>query len=136
MENEPFRLYMRDVAYRAYNDAVANAGQYQAWYREYREPAYIEKGYSELDWILTEKSLLRIQVSPTAIEISTFMRDTIVRVSRYYIIVQNKDNYENVLNRVVVKFANGEACELMRPLEEIVHNEKSTGFTDLVGLLG
>ena len=136
MEQEPFRLYMREVAYRAYSEAVTNAGQFQAWYREYREPALIEKGYSELDWVLTEKALLRIQISPTSIEISTFMRDTIVRVSRYYIIVQNKDHYENVLNRVVVKFNNGEACELMRPMDEIINDEKMGGFSILVGMLG
>jgi len=136
MENEPFRLYMREVAYQAYVEAVSNAGQYQAWYREYREPAYIEKGYSELDWILTEKSLLKIQISPTSIEISTFMRDTIVRVSRYYIIMQNQDCYRKALNRVVVKFANGEACELMRPMEEVISNDNSSGFANLVSLLG
>jgi len=136
MENESFRLHMRDVAYRAYQEAVANAGQIQTWYREYREPAVIEKGYSELDWILTAKSLLRLQISPTAIEISTFMRDSIVRVSRYYIIVQNKDHYENVLNRVVVKFSNGEACELMRPLEEFDSHENTADFSTLIILLG
>ena len=136
MEQEPFRLYMRDVAYRAYSEAATNAGQLQAWYREYREPATIEKGYSELDWVLTEKSLLRIQIAPASIEISTFMRETIVRVSRYFIIIQNQEHYENVLNRVVVKFNNGEACELMRPLDEIITKEKTGEFTNLVSLLG
>jgi hypothetical protein len=136
MEQEPFRLYMRDVAYHAYSEAVTNAGPFLAWYREYREPAAIEKGYSELDWVLTEKSLLRIQVAPASIEISTFMRETIVRVSRYFIIFQKQDHYENVLNRVVVKFNNGEACELMRPLDEIIAKEKIGGFSNLVGQLG
>lgn len=136
MEQEPFRLYMRDVAYRAYSEAVTNAGEFQAWYREYREPNSDEKGYTELDWVLTEKSLLRIQIAPSSIEISTFMRDMIVRVTRYYIIVQKQDRYEDVLNRVVVKFSNGEACELMRPLEEIITREKIGEFTNLVGLLG
>lgn len=136
MEKEPFRLYMRDVAYRAYNEAVANAGDFQAWYREYREPATIEKGYSELDWVLTEKSLLRIQVAPGSIEISTFQRDSIVRISRYHIIVQKHDRYEHILNRVVVKFSNGEACEMMRPLDEIVDKTKVVGFATLSALLG
>ena len=136
MGPEPFRLYMREVAYSAYSEAVANAGPFQAWYREYREPAAIEKGYSELDWVLTEKSLLRIQIAPNSIEINTFSRDAVVRVIRYYIIVQKQDHYENVLNRVVVKFSNGEACELMRPLDEIIDKEKTGGFNNLIGLLG
>jgi hypothetical protein len=136
MGQDPFRLYMREVAYRAYSEAAANAGQFLAWYREYREPAAIEKGYSELDWVLTEKSLLRIQISPTSVEISTFMLSKLIRISRYYIIAQKQDHFDNVLNRVVVKFNNGEACELMRPLDEILNNEKTGGFATLVGLLG
>jgi hypothetical protein len=127
---------MREVAYSAYSEAAANAGQFLAWYREYREPAAIEKGYSELDWVLTEKSLLRIQISPTSVEISTFMLSKLIRISRYYIIAQKQDHFDNVLNRVVVKFNNGEACELMRPLDEIINNEKTGGFAALVGLLG
>ena len=136
MEQEPFRLYMREVAYGAYSEAAANAGQLLAWYREYREPAAIDKGYSELDWVLTEKALLRIQVSPNSIEISTFMLSKLIRVTRHYIIAQKQDHYDKVLNRVVVKFNNGEACELMRPLDEIINKENHGGFATLVGLLG
>lgn len=136
MEQEPFRLYMREVAYSAYREAAANAGQFRAWYREYREPAAIEKGYSELDWILTEKALLRIQISPSSIEISTFLLSKLIRVTRNYIIAQKQDHYEHVLNRVVAKFNNGEACELMRPLEEVIGQEKEGGYEALVALLG
>jgi len=136
MEQEPFRLYMREAAYNAYSEAAANAGPFLAWYREYREPAAIEKGYIELDWVLTEKALLRIQISPNSIEISTFMLNKLIRVTRNYLIVQKQDHYEHILNRVVAKFNNGEACELMRPLEEIISQEKVGGYTTLVGLLG
>ncbi len=136
MEQEPFRIYMRDVAYSAYSEAVAGAGQYLAWYREYRQPAEIEKGYSELDWVLTEKALLRIQVSPSSVEISTFLLSKLIRVTRNYKIVQKQDHYEHVLNRVVAKFNNGEACEMMRPLEDIINGEQTGGFGHLVSLLG
>ena len=136
MEQEPFRIYMRDVAHSAYNEAVAGAGQFLAWYREYRQPAEIEKGYSELDWVLTEKALLRIQVSPSSIEISTFLLSKLIRVTRNYKIVQKQDHYEHILNRVVAKFNNGEACELMRPLEDIINKEQTGGFSHLVSLLG
>ena len=136
MEHEPFPMYMRDVAYSAYSEAAAGAGQFLGWYREYRQPAEIEKGYSELDWVLTEKALLRIQVSPSSIEISTFILSKLIRVTRHYIIVQKQDRYEHVLNRVVAKFNNGEACELMRPLEDIINKEQTSGFSNLVKLLG
>ena len=136
MEQEPFRIYMRDVAYSAYSEAVAGAGQFLAWYREYRQPAEIEKGYSELDWVLTEKALLRILVSPSSIEISTFLLSKLIRVTRNYKIVQKQDHYEHVLNRVVAKFNNGEACEMMRPLEDIINGEQTGGFGHLVSLLG
>ena len=136
MEQEPFRMYMRDVAHSAYSEAVAGAGQFLAWYREYRQPAEIEKGYSELDWVLTEKALLRIQVSPSSIEISTFLLSKLIRVTRHYKIVQKQDHYEHILNRVVAKFNNGEACEMMRPLEDIINGEQTGGFGHLVSLLG
>lgn len=136
MEQEPFPMYMREVAYSAYSEAASSAGSLLAWYREYREPAEIEKGYSELDWILTEKALMRIQVSPSSIEISTFILSKLIRVSRYYKIVQKKDHYEHILNRVVAKFNNGEACELMRPLEDIINKEQTSSFSNLVKLLG
>jgi len=136
MEQEPFRLYMREVAYSAYREAAANAGDFMAWYREYREPAAIEKGYSELDWILTEKALLRIQISPNSVEISNFMLSKLIKVTRHYIIVQKQDHYEHILNRVVCKFNNGEACELMRPLEDVISREKGGGYEALVALLG
>ncbi|MEQ8201870.1 MAG: hypothetical protein ABRQ24_10675 [Syntrophomonadaceae bacterium] len=136
MEQEPFRIYLRDVAYSAYSEAAAGAGELLAWYREYRQPAEIEKGYTELDWVLTEKALLRVQVSPSSVEISTFMLNKLIRVTRHYIIVQKKENYEHVLNRVVAKFNNGEACELMRPLEDIINKEQTGGFSHLVSLLG
>jgi hypothetical protein len=136
MEQETFRMYMRDVAHSAYSEAVAGAGQFLAWYREYREPAEIEKGYIELDWVLTEKALLRIQVSPSSIEISTFLINKLIRVTRNYKIVQKQDHYEHILNRVVAKFNNGEACEMMRPLEDIINKEQTSGFSYLVSLLG
>ncbi len=136
MEQEPFRMYMRDVAYSAYSEAAAGTGQFLAWYREYRQPAEIEKGYSELDWVLTEKALMRIQVSPTSIEISNFLLSKLIRVTRHYIIVQKQDRYEHILNRVVAKFNNGEACELMRPLEDVINKEQTGAFGHLVGLLG
>ena len=136
MEQEAFRMYMRDVAHSAYSEAVAGAGQFLAWYREYREPAEIEKGYIELDWVLTEKALLRIQVSPSSIEISTFLLSKLIRVTRNYKIVQKQDHYEHILNRVVAKFNNGEACEMMRPLEDIINKEQTSGFSQLVSLLG
>ena len=136
MEQEPFRMYMRDVAHSAYSEAITGAGQFLAWYREYREPAEIEKGYSELDWVLTEKALMRIQVSPSSIEISTILLSKLIRVARNYKIVQKQDHYEHVLNRVVAKFNNGEACEMMRPLEDIINKEQTSGFSHLVSLLG
>ena len=136
MEQEPFRIYLRDVAYSAYSEAAAGGGELLAWYREYRQPAEIEKGYTELDWVLTEKALLRVQVSPSSVQISTFMLNQLIRVTRHYIIVQKKENYEHVLNRVVAKFNNGEACELMRPLEDIINKEQTGGFSHLVSLLG
>jgi hypothetical protein len=136
LEQEPFRLYMREVAHQAYSEAAANAGEFLAWYREYREPSAIDKGYTELDWVLTEKALLRIQISPNSVEVSSFMLNKLIRISRYYLIIQKQDHYEHVLNRVVAKFNNGEACELMRPLDEIIDKERVGGYTTLVGLLG
>ncbi|MCR4400654.1 MAG: hypothetical protein QHH05_01510 [Syntrophomonadaceae bacterium] len=136
MEQEQVRLYMRDVAYGAFREAVANAGQVLAWYREYREPAPLERGYRELDWVLTEHALLRIEIVPTAIDISTFMRAHFSRITRYYRIVQGAEGYQRVLNRVVIKCANGETCEMMRPLDEVMDKVKVEDFARLAELLG
>lgn len=104
-------LYMGETSWRTLQETLSAAGALKAWYRASRRSTDRQSGYREVNWFLTEDTLIRQEINPTEIFMISFQLKQLTHIERYY----DVSDKNPVLRRTVLTFSDGKTCDLSIP---------------------
>ncbi len=126
-------MFLGDLTRNAIKESLATAGNIRALYKE-SQKLLPNNSYHEIWWFLTERCLVRIEITSASTLIRNFLLSTIAYVEREYDITQSSGEYLQTLKTVRIRLV-GMTGDLVitRPFEN--ENGDVRNFANLFMLL-
>ena len=127
------KMFMGDLTRNAIKESLATAGNIKALYKEFQK-LLPNHSYHEIWWFLTDRCLVRIEITSASTLIRNFLLSTIAYVEREYDITQSSGEYLQTLKTVRIRLV-GMTGDLIitRPFES--ENGDVRSFANLFQLL-